>query len=200
MGNANANTEGKRFRAKLNEFGTREKNCFVLRATRHGGECRMGCTHGEGDADETYPNLFCPHHPTPGGSAIVSLTTSQTTPTTYSTNCAMTANDELIRKLRAVAQQNAQLPQQLSKVFAKAVIPLLDVDRRAAQNALGSSSGLALGLSSGPPKGPSSVSAKAQSSGPVKARLLPQASQRSSAGTSTDGSATAYTTAQENTS
>ena len=106
--------------------------------------------------------------PTPGGSAIVSLTTTETTPTTSATTCTLTENEDLIRTLRAMAQQTAQLPQQLSRVFAKAVKPLLDVHRNAPQTALDSSFGPANGPSFGPAKGPSSGLGKGQSSGSVK--------------------------------
>ena len=102
--------------------------------------------------------------PTPAGSPIVSLTTTQTTPTTSATACAITANDELLRTLIAMAQQNAELPHELIKEFEKAVKPLFDVHCTAAQKALGPSSGSA------------------------KGQPLPPSGQRSPVGTTTDSS------------
>ena len=101
--------------------------------------------------------------PTPADAAIVSLTTTQTTPTNSSTTCALSEREELIRTLREVAEENAQLSHQLAKVFAKVVRPLGDVQRTAVQKsfcpsspAVGPISSSALGPSSGPAKGPSS--------------------------------------------
>ena len=126
---------------------------------------------------------------TPTGAAIVSLTTTQTTRTTSLTTCVLSLNDEIIRTQNA--QQNAQLPQQLSKVFAKAVKPLLDVHRTAAQKASAPSAGPALGPSSSSAKVPSSGPAKGPHSGLARARPLTQAPHPSPVGTSTEGSATA---------
>ena len=141
--------------------------------------------------------------PTPAGNAIVSLTTTQTTPTTSITTCALSLSEEQIRTLREVAQQNDQLPQQLSRVFPKAVRPLLDVHSTAAQKALSSNS-TALGPISGSASGPSTGPAKVPrpSSGPAKGshvsaernRRLPQGTQPSPIGTSTDNSGSAYLT------
>ena len=142
---------------------------------------------------------------TPAGAAVVSLTTTQTTTSTSSTTCALSGSEVLIRTLREVAQQNAQLRQQLSKVFATAVKPLLDVHRTVAQKALGSNSGPALGASScsascpssGPAKGPSSGTAKGPHSASARTRLLPQATQFSKAGTTKDNSCAANATQNE---
>ena len=147
--------------------------------------------------------------PTPAGNAIVSLTTTQTTPTTSSTTCALSLSEELIRTLREVAQQNAQLPQQHSKVFAKVLRPLLDVHRTPAQKALGSnttalgpisssasapSSGPAKVPSSGPAKGPTSGPAKGPHSSSARNRPLPHETQPFPIGTSTDNSSVTYAT------
>ena len=67
------------------------------------------------------------------GSAIVSLTTTSTTPTMTTTSCAIMANDEMLRALRAMELQNARLSQEISNEFAKAGKPLLDVHRGAAR-------------------------------------------------------------------
>ena len=99
--------------------------------------------------------------------------------------------------MREVAQQNAQLPQQLSRVLAKAVKPLLDVHRTTAQKALGSSSGPALGPSSSSASGPSSGPAKGPHSDWARVRPLAQATQFSQAGTRIDNSSAAYATANE---
>ena len=61
------------------------------------------------------------------GTAIVSLTNIPTAPPPRATLCAITAKDELLRALRAMEQQNAMVAQELSKVFAIALKPLLDV-------------------------------------------------------------------------
>lgn len=42
------------------------------------------------------PSHFAPRQPTPAGSAIVSLSTSQTRPTSLTTSCAITASDPLL--------------------------------------------------------------------------------------------------------
>ena len=80
---------------------------------------------------------------------------------------------EFLITLKAMEQQNAELPRTLSKVFAKAVKLLLDVNRSARQQALG----------------PRFCVAKAQTP--------PPAAQASPAGTSADGSSSSYTTAPE---
>ena len=144
--------------------------------------------------------------PTPVGNTIVSLTTTQTTPTPSTSTCALSVGEELIRMRTQVGQQNAQLPQQLARVFAKGVKPLLEVHRTAAQKALGSSSsalipisGSASGPSSGPAKGshPSSGPAKGPHASSARNRPLPQATQPSPIGTSTDNSSAAYSTPNE---
>ena len=71
-------------------------------------------------------------------------------------------------------QQNARLATELSIAFAKTVMPLLDVHRGAAEQALG----------------PGFVVAKAQP--------LPPAAQASPADSSADSSGSAYAKAQEN--
>ena len=86
--------------------------------------------------------------PTPIGSAIVSLTTTRTAPSTTTKGCAISTSDELMKTLKAMAQQNAQLLMLLSRVFENAVKPLLDVPRSAAPKMLGSSSGPAMVRSS----------------------------------------------------
>ena len=101
------------------------------------------------------------------------MTTTPTTPSNPAPSCAITENHELRRTLRALAQQNAQLPHTLSKLFATAVKPLLHVHRDAAREALGSTPGLA------------------------KARPLPPAAQASPKGRSAAGSNSTYTTAPE---
>ena len=70
--------------------------------------------------------------PTPIGPAIVSLAPTRTTPTTTTTYCSVRATAELLRALRAMEQQNARLPEQISREFAKAVKPLVDVHLSAA--------------------------------------------------------------------
>ena len=79
------------------------------------------------------------------GSAIVSLSITRTSPTSTTTSCSITAHEELLQTLRAIEQRNAQLPHEMSKAFAEAVKPLLDVLRSAAQQALGPSLGVARG-------------------------------------------------------
>ena len=81
--------------------------------------------------------------PTPPGPAIGSITNTRTTPTATTTSCAITANDELLRALRAVEQENARFPHTLSRVFVKEVESLLKVHRSAPQQALGPSFGAA---------------------------------------------------------
>ena len=73
---------------------------------------------------------------TPARSAIVSLTTSRTTPTSTTTASAVKSHDKLLLSLIAMEQQNARLPQELSKVFGNAVKPWLEVHRDGAQKAL----------------------------------------------------------------
>ena len=73
-------------------------------------------------------------------------------------------------------QQNARLPEQICREFAKAVKDLLDVHRSAARNALG------------------------PSSGPAKTLPLPLAAQPSPMGKSTDSSGASYTTVKESVS
>ena len=135
--------------------------------------------------------------PTLAGAAIVGLKTTQTTPTTSLTTCALSLNEELIRTLREVAHQNAQFPQHRSRVFAKAVRPLLDVHRTAAQKALGPSSGPALGHSPTSSSGPSSGPANGPHAGPAKVRPLSPAARFSPVGTSTDNSRVTYAIASE---
>ena len=74
--------------------------------------------------------------PRPAGSAIVSLTTIRTTPTSTATSCSIAGEEELLQALRATEQRNAQLPHEISKPFAHAVKPLLEVDRGEAQQGL----------------------------------------------------------------
>ena len=76
--------------------------------------------------------------PTPAGPAVVSLTTTRTTPTSTTSSCVITANDELLRTLRSMEQQNARLPREM---FPMAIKPLLDVPRTTARKALGPSFG-----------------------------------------------------------
>ena len=68
-------------------------------------------------------------------------------------------------------QQNARLPEQISREFAKAVKPLLDVHRSATRKSFG------------------------PTSGPARAPLLPLAAQPSHMGKSTDSSGAPYATA-----
>ena len=58
---------------------------------------------------------------TPAGAAIVSLTRTRKTHTATSTSYAITGNDEFLRALRPMAQQNARIPLELPTVFAKPV-------------------------------------------------------------------------------
>ena len=147
--------------------------------------------------------------PTPVGNAIVTLSTTQTTPTTSTTRCALSMTEELIRTFKQVAQQNAELHQQLSKLFGMAVRPLLGVHRTAAQKTLGSSSsalvpipssasalrsGPAMTSSSGSAKGPHASSARNR---PLTNRPIPHATQPSRIGTSTENSSAAYATPNE---
>ena len=83
--------------------------------------------------------------PTQLGSATVSLTTTRT-PSSTVTTYSISAHNELLQTLKAMVQQHAELPMQLSKEFAKVVQPLLDVHRSAEQKAMGSSSGPAKSL------------------------------------------------------
>ena len=144
--------------------------------------------------------------PPPVGKAIVRLTTTQTTPTTSSTTCALSVGEQLIRTLKHVAQENAQLPLHLSRVFAKAVKPFLELPRTAANKALVSStsalvpiSSSASALSSSPTKASSSGSANGPHSSSARNRRLPQATQPSPVGTSTDTSSGSYATPNERT-
>ena len=64
---------------------------------------------------------------------MVSLTTTCSTPTVTTNTCAISLNAELLRALRATEHGKARLPQALSRVFAKAVEPMLEVHRSVQQ-------------------------------------------------------------------
>ena len=91
-------------------------------------------TQARGEAFTVTPALISP---TPAGSAIESLTITRKASSATTTTCAITANDELLRALRAIPQQNSRHPQEISKVFVKEVNPLLDLHRGLAQQARG---------------------------------------------------------------
>ena len=128
--------------------------------------------------------------PTPLGPATVSLTTTRTascTVTTYS----LSAHNELLQTLKAMSQQHAELPMQLSKEFAKIVQRLLDVHRSTA-----------MGTSSGPAKSLLAPVAKPHAPRPENGSHSTQAKsptplptpQPSPAGMGTDSSGAAYAT------
>ena len=104
---------------------------------------------------------------------------------------SLSAHNELLQTLRAMVQQHAELPMQLSKEFAKVVQPLLHVHRSAA-----------MGTSAGPAKSLPAPVAKAQVPRPAKVPHSTQAksatpvqtTQPSPAGMGTDSSGAAYAT------
>ena len=102
--------------------------------------------------------------PTPAGSAILRLKRNRTMPTAWTTADASSTIQELISPLRGVDHQNARLPLRLSRMFAKGIQPLRQVQRSAAQQALCGVPGSAIALPSPLPTSSAIVSRNVSSS------------------------------------
>ena len=128
--------------------------------------------------------------PTPLCSATVSLPITDT-PSRRVVKYSLSAHNEFLQTVWAMAQQHAELPLQLSKEVAKVVQPLLDVHRSAA---MGTSAGPATSLAAPsakqqvPRPANASHSTQARSPAPLQA-ILP-----SPAGMGIDSSGAAYAT------
>ena len=126
-------THSIRFCEKLARYDGRQENRLLLHGGCHAAVCGMVAASGKGNAMQATPNQFGPQDPYACLLAIVSLTTCRTMHTTMTTSGAITADDELLRTLRAMEQENSRLPLEISKIFARVMKPFLDVHRRAAQ-------------------------------------------------------------------
>ena len=74
--------------------------------------------------------------PTPAASVIESQTTPRTAPTITRPTVAPSTSDELLGKWRGMDELNARLAHPVSKLFAKAVEPFLQVHRWTAKQGL----------------------------------------------------------------
>ena len=133
----------------------------------------MEIRHVEGNTFQKAQFTLAFTNPTQVGPAIERMTSIATTHTTTTTSCAVRARGHLLRAMRAMEQQIATHPDHISREFAKAVKPVLDVHPTPARKAL------------------------RPSSGPAKAAALPLASRPSPARTRTVSSGATYATANE---